>query len=1086
MIEIVRFFLRNKVCGGLLTFGLILAGLIAVVKIRREFYPDINADSASILIVYPGATPQEIEDSIVRRVEDIAVEIDGVERIRTTITEGGGGVLVKFGDGSDVGKRSDELRDRLESLADLPTEAERIRVIEFEPNIPVIQVTVSGDEDSQTLKSAIRQVADDLKIFSGMGQVVVSGTRDDELRIEVSHSELLRHGIPITQVASAVSAWMREIPGGRVRTADGETKVRTLGVDHRAPEIREIIVKAGANGALVRVADIATVREGFVDDEIVRTFNGKRAASCTVFRQGKQDAVEMAMFARGYVAARRGEPIEPTVRERLFGSPRIDGWELGHRRGELGHRRGEIAGTAGSTGGLAIQKHNDLAKLIEDRLDMLTSNALQGAGLVFLALLLGVHWRAACLVTLGIAVAIFGTLLVMDLSGLSLNMLTMFALLLTIGIQADDAIVFSDSIDMEAAEPGVDIETGVLNGVRKVLWPVVASAATTIVAFLPLGLVEGTIGDLLGALPIVVALALGISLFEACFLMPSHMAAAIRQERAAHKNLIDRVMAPFDRWRDHTLWPSIERWYRRIALWCVDRRYLTVAGGMSVFLLSCGLVIGGRVPFTFLPSDDSETLVVDIRLPLGTSLAATREVGSRMEAAARAQPEVQAITALYGVSINYETASADNASSNIVQIFIELAPVEARDRRSTQVIDSLRTAAGPMPEAEFVRVQEITGGPAGSDITYEVSGQELSDIRAVVASLKATLLAVEGVLSVADDDFDAYPEAQIVVHPAAAALGFTPAQVASQVRGALFGIDAHVFSENREDVDVRVRMDEKTRSRGDILDRLWLVSPTGVSVPVREIADVHERAGSSAIRRLDRLRTITVTADTSDAAHPESVVEKVTPEVDVLARDYPTISIREGGRQKDLNEAFATLPVAMAAAIAMIYAILAWLFGSYTQPFAVMLSIPFGIIGMVFGHMLLGFDITFLSLIGLIALAGVVVNNALVLLEFINAEVALGRPLREALVVAGQKRIRAILMTSITGVLGLAPLVLEPSFQARFLAPMAVTLSGGLVSATALTLILLPSMLFIMDDMGKLASRVWNGPRAARDSASAQ
>ncbi|MSR70291.1 MAG: efflux RND transporter permease subunit [Phycisphaerales bacterium] len=1073
MIEIVRFFLRNRVCGGLLTFGLIIGGMIAAANIRREFYPDIDADSASVLIVYPGASPQEIEDSIARRVEDVAVEIDGVNRIKTTIMEGGGGVLVRFDDGQDVRKRCDDLRDRLESLTDLPTEADRIRVVEFEPNIPVIQVTVSGDEDSETLKSAIRQVADDLKSYSGMGQVVVSGTRDDELRIEVSHSELLRHGIPITKVASAVSEWMREIPGGTVRTADGETKVRTLGVAHRSDQIREIIVQAGEHGGMVRLGDIATVTEGLIDDEVERTFNGEPSANCTVFRQGKQDAVDMAMFTRGYVAARRGEQLEPTLRERVLGSSRVVGWELGHKRGELGHKRG------GAAGGLAIQKHNDLAKLIEDRLEMLTSNALQGGVLVFIALLLGVHWRAACLVTLGIAVAIFGTLLVMDLSGLSLNMLTMFALLLTIGIQADDAIVFSDSIDREASEPGVSIEAGVLNGVRRVLWPVVASAATTIVAFVPLGLVQGSIGDLLGALPMVVALALSISLFEACFLMPAHMASAIKQGKSGHKNSIDRVMAPFDRWRDHLLWPSIERWYRRIALWCVDRRYLTVTAGMSVFIFSVALVVGGRVPFTFLPSDDSETLVVDIRLPLGTSLAVTKEVGGRVEAAARAQPEVQAITALYGISVNYETASADNASSNIVQMFIELAPVELRDRRSTEVMDSLRIAAGPLDEAEFVRVQEITGGPAGSDITYEISGEEMSDIRAVSMALKETLLGVDGVLSVADDDFDAYPEAQIELHPAAAALGFTPAQVAAQVRGALYGIDAHVFSENREDVDVRVRMDDAIRASGDLADRLWVVSPKGVAVPVREIADVRERAGASTIRRLDRLRTITVTADTAVATRPESVVEKITPRVDELAREHPSVTIREGGRQNDLNEAFATLPIAMAAAVAMIYAILAWLFGSYTQPFAVMLSIPFGVIGMVFGHMLLGFDVTFLSLIGLIALAGVVVNNALVLLEFINVEIALGRPLREALVVAGQKRIRAILMTSVTGVLGLAPLVLEPSFQARFLAPMAVTLSGGLVSATVLTLILLPSMLFILDDMSRLVGRIWNGPRAA-------
>ena len=1058
---IVRFFIRTRVPGKILTVVLILAGATSALTIRREFFPDIETDAARIVLIYPGATGQEIEDSLARRVEDIAVELDGVDRIETTISDGGGAIIVRFDDGTDMREKLDDLRDRTEALADLPLEAERIQVVELEATIPVIQVTVFGDGNSHLLKSAIRQVADDLRTFDGMGQVVTSGTRDEELRIEVDHGALLRHGIPITRVVDAVSAWMRKTPGGTVRSADSETKVRTLGVDHRAEQIRAIVIKAFPDGGLITVEDVAKVEEGFVDDVVVRTFNGSPAANCTVFRLSGQDSIDIALFTRGYVAARRGEPLEPSVVERFVGGPRVEGWTLGASRGSMA---------------VGIAKHNDLAKLIEGRLDLLISNAIQGGLLVFFALLLGVHWRAACFVTLGIVVAVFGTIWAMDMTGISLNMLTMFALLLSIGIQADDAIVFSESVESETADQSVSVEDGVVRGVQKIAWPVVASAATTVVAFFPLGLVKGSVGDLLGNLPLVVALALGISLFEATFLMPSHMAGAIRREREGRRGFIDRLMAPVDRWREHRLWPSVERWYRRAVLWCVDRRYMTVAAGISTFIVSLGLIAGGRLPFTFLPSDDSETFVIDIRLPLGSSLEATKALGARVEEVARAQAETRAVTSLYGVSVNLDTALADRSSSNLAQMFVELAPVETRDRRSSEVIDSIVKVAQSLEGAESIRVREFTGGPTGSDITYELSGPDLARLREVAESIKSTLATVQGVMNVSDDDFDAAPEVQVEVHPSAAALGLTPSDVARQVRGAIFGLDAHVFSADREEVDVRVRIDDAARADSDIADRMWVVSPSGVTVPLGEIATIHERTAPSTIRRLDRLRTITVTADTEEATHPESVVEKITPAISALMQSNPEMRIRVGGRQQDLNDAFASLPIAMLAAVLMIYAILAWLFDSMTQPLAVMVSIPFGVIGMVAGHLLMGYDLTFLSLIGLIALAGVVVNNALVLVEFINMEVAAGRPLREALAVAGQKRIRAILLTSVTGVLGLAPLVLAQSFQARFLAPMALTLSAGLVSATALTLILLPSLMHIIDDTKRLAERVWNGP----------
>lgn len=1061
MIGIVRFFIRNPVPSNLVTIGVIIGGIFAAGHIRREFFPDIEPDMARVVLSFPGASPAEVEESLARRVEDVAVEVEGVSRLETVIFEGGGAIVVKFDDGVDVRKRTDDLRDRVEALTDLPPEADRIRVVEFEPNLPVIQITVAGDVDPQTLKQTIRQVSDDLKTYSGMGQVVVSGTRDDELRVEVNFDEAVRHGISVTRVADSITAWMREVPGGTVRGIDGEVKVRTLGVEERSDRVRGIVVKGSDEGAIVKVGDIATVREGFVEDDIARRFNGQPSSNCTVFRKSGQDAVDMAQFARGYVAARRGEPLDPTFQERLLGSPRLKGYALGATRGPPG---------------VQIQAHNDLARLIEGRLDLLTRNGLQGGILVFFVLLLGLHWRAACFVTLGILVAVLGTVLLMDVSGVSLNLLTMFALLMALGMLADDAIVFSESIETEAAQGG-SVEDVVVRGVDRVMWPVFASVTTTVVAFVPLLLVRGRVGDIIGELPIVVSLALLCSLAEAIFLLPGHMAGGIARERRGESTWLDQKLRWFDRWRESVLWPRLEGGFERVARWSIDRRYVTVSLGIALFIVSAAFVVGGRLPFTFLPNDDAETAVVDIRMPLGVPASLTKEIGARVERAAREQPEVRAITSIYGVRLNYETAVADNAASNLAQIFIELAPVEDRERRSGAVIDSIIRGAGPLNEVESLNVQEISGGPSGADITYEVAGENVDDLREVVEGIKSMLITVDGVISVADNDFDAQPELQVEPHPGAAAIGLSAVEIARQVRGALFGIDAHIFSDNREDIDVRVRMDSGLRSATNFGERLWIITPTGAAVPLQEVAKVRERTSPSSISRIDRLRTIVVTADTAQGTRPEGVVERVGTDVRLLVAKYPSVVIREGGRQKDLNEAFAALPYAAGAALLMIYAILAWLFGSYLQPLGVMVSIPFGIIGMVFGHVLFGTELTFLSIIGLVALAGIVVNNALVLIDFVNAYVAAGRDLHDALIAAGARRLRAILLTSVTTIFGLGPLILEPSFQAKFLAPMAITIAGGLTSATALTLLLLPAVILIIDDGKRLV-----GLKTARSS----
>lgn len=1072
MTGLIEFGVRKSVPITLLTIGIVIAGIWCLFSIRREFFPEANPDQVLIAIAYPGASPEEIEESMARKIEDAVANLDGVKRLRSNLAEGGGSVIVELRQGYDPKKAVDDVRVAIDALQDLPEEAERIRVTDLQPNFPTIMVSITGpdlegDAGERLLKRAIRDVADELRTLPGMGSITVLGTRNDEVRIDVDPVQLQRHNLTLGQVTDTVRSWMRELPAGTLRTDQANVGVRTLGVKERAESIRAIPLRSTSAGQSLTVDDVATVTETFVDDQVVRRFNGSPAASLIVFKKGEEDAVRIAQMVRGFVQAKRGEPFVPSLRERIFGSDRKVGYDKG---------RASVVALPGT-----IQSHNDLARIIEGRLDLLSRNAMQGALLVFAVLLLFTNVRASFWVMTGILVAVGMTLILMRLTGTTLNLITMFGLLVVIGMLADDAIVVSDNI-LAHAERGKEAHDAAIDGTKQVFWPVVGTVMTTIVAFVPLAFLAGRIGELLSTLPVVAAVALGASLVESVLILPNHMVIVVNGMRARARTRIGAMWRRFEDLRESRLIPAIERGYGVLATWCLRRRYLTTSLTLAVLVVSVGMILGGRIPFTFLAADDTETAIVDLRLPIGAPLEATAAVVRRFEEAAKAQREVSAVSAILGQSANFETGVPEASATHVAQIFIELLPVEARDRRSGEVIASIRAAVGPVEEAEEVRIREITGGPAGADITYEIRGEDREQVRLVSSELKEALRGFAGVFDISDDDFSSQRELTISLRASAAGLGLSVADVARQVRGILFGLEAHVFSENREDIKVRVRLDPEARGRIDSIEGMWISTPSGRLVPLSEVAEIGEGTAYAAVRRVDRERAVTVTADCGDGTNPEEITRALAATIASLQREHPGVSIVEGGRQKDLNEAFATLPVAALAAILSIYVILAWLFSSYTQPFAVMLAIPFSVIGVVWGHWLLGYDMTFLSIIGFVALAGVVVNNSLIFVEFANSAAGSGIPLAEALVKAGQRRVRPIMLTTITTIFGLLPLLLEQSFQARFLIPMAISVTAGLASATVLTLLLLPALIVMIDDAKRFLRWLLTGSAAPRES----
>ena len=1051
------FGVRQPVPANLLMMALLLAGLYAATTLRKQFFPEVEPEQAVIRLEYPGATPGELESDLAVKIEDAIADLDEVDELVTNLSEGGGSVVVRFREGEDADAAVEALERRLGRLRDLPDEAEDPTVELLEPRLPVIMVAVYGEVDERAMKSAIRGVQDDLRSMPGMGQVVVGGVRRDEVSVEVNQEALLAQGVPLTAVAAAVGDALREVPGGPVRNRFGDATVRVMGAEPTAEAVRAVTLR-NRDGAVLRVEDLAEVRAGFVDDAVQNRFNGVPSADLTVFKTGDQDIVEIAERVRAYVRARRGEPLGLGWWGRWTQPHVLEAYRLG------------LATTRPLPAGAQIATLTDLARFVEGRLDLLLRNAGYGAALVFATLLVFLNPRVAFWVGVGLVTALAGTLVLMWALDVTLNLLTMFGLIVVLGLLVDDAIVVAENIQSRH-ERGETAVQAAVRGAGQVQWPVVATVLTSIVAFLPLRFLGGNIGDLLGALPVVVACALAMSLLECLVILPSHMAHSLDGaggRRRPGTGAPTRGWVRFAATRDRLLYQRVVPKYRRALGWCLRRRYLTVTATVAALGISLGLVAGGRTAFVFLPNEDAEQFVIELEMPIGTPVLETAAAFRQIESAVRALPEFRSVAGTVGQTSNIETAQATPYTPHVAQLFVELLPLEQRERSSVTIIAELRRALeGRLGGAERVAYEPLGGGPGGPDLTVRVTGADAARVAAGVDAVRNRLQGFAGVVDLADTDDRGLVEQRVRVRTEdAAALGISPAEVARQVRGFLFGLEAYTFAGDREDVDVRVRAERGFRSDLGAVERAWLVTPDGRAVPLREVADLEPAVGYASIRRVDRERAVDVTAYTSPGFSPEAIAAEL--DLPSLRAAFPSLGFVFAGRQEEVAEAFASLPYGMTAAAVMIYIILAWLFGSYTQPLTVMAVIPFSLIGAVWGHYLLGYDLTFLSLIGLVALAGIVVNDSLILVRFYNERREAGAGLMTALLRAGPARFRAILLTTLTTVLGLTPLVLEQSFQARFLIPMAIAIAAGLLSATGLILLVLPCLILILEDLKAL------------------
>jgi len=1065
--NLARFGVRNPVPINLLMAGFILAGIFAAFNLRRQFFPDMTFDSVVIAMAYPGASPQDVESSLAKRIENVLIAIDAVDEIRTSCIEGSVSIGVTFKEGTaNVDDAIDEVRRKVDSIQDFPAEVDRPVITRMEPKMPVIMVEIWGDVDKQVMKQAIRDIRDDLRSFTDMGSLTIGGDINNELTVEVNQDSLIEHGISITQVAQSISSWMREIPGGTLRSKGGDIVIRTDTPDETSLDLKEIVIRSQHDGETLLLGDIATVQTTLVDIPIAVRFNGKPAMNMFVAKSGEQDVVKMAEIVRAYVKGRMGEPYDQNWKDTFSGgrTVRQKAWKLGVDADPLPN-------------GTSLTTFTDLARFVEGRMNLLTENALYGGALVFILLLLALNWRVALWVGIGLITALGGTLFIMSMVGITLNMLTMFGLILVLGLLVDDAIVVAENIKAQH-EQGIPAMEAAVNGAKQVMWPVVATVLTSIVAFLPLTFVKGNMGDLLGALPIVIACALAMSLFEALLILPAHLGHTLEKAEKVAKTKIGKLINRYEKSRDRFLFEQIIPAYLWLLRLAIRFRYISLSVAISCLIISVGLVMGGRVGYEFMTIPDAETIAINLRMPEGTPFAQTAKMIERLEDGAKSQSQVKHISSLSGVQMATEGTSG-GFSSHLGQLFIELTPAETRTLNASEVIDNIRTSIGDAAMlADSIGYEMMSGAPSGADITIKLHGDSELELLAASQQIQRDLRSYAAVHDISDNASAGQRELHLELREGAPSTGLTLSDLAQQVRGAVYGIDAHVFVQGDEEVDIRVKLGKEYRENVGALEQFWVITPSGVSIPLVEIAHITEHRGYTSIRRINRKRTVTVTAEVVDGVSPESVSSTLP--FDVWEKDFPSVEIQKGGRQEQQAEAFASLPVGFAAACLMIYVILAWLFGSYFQPIIVMLGIPFAMIGVIWGHYFAGVSLSFLSMIGFVALSGVVVNDSLIFVEFYNAKRAEGESLRVSLLQAGGARLRPIFLTTITTVLGLTPLMLEQSMQAKFLIPMALAISFGLISATVLILLLLPALLVIGADIQHLCSSLWNGTNDQR------
>jgi len=1033
---------RNSVAANLLMFVMVIAGLMGLFRTKQEVFPDFSLDIVNIGVPYPGASPAEVEQGITLAVEEAVRGVEGIQRVTSSSAEGGAVVSGELILGADPDRVLADVKSAVDRVTTLPLDAEEPTVALASRKREVISIVLSGDHPLRALHDLAESARAELLTRPGVTQVELQGVPPVEIAIEVPRERLLAYGLTLDDIARQVQLASLELPGGAVESEGGQILVRVADRRRTAAEFAGIVVRGTERGAQVRLGDIATITDGYADTKQSSYFRGKPAVRLTAYRVGTETPIGVAEVMRAYADELDG---------RLPDTVEVDVWR-------------------------------DDSELLAGRIDLLMRNAQSGLILVALCLALFLDLRLAFWVAAGIPTSVLAAFLVGPYFGLSINMVSLFAFIITLGIVVDDAIVVSENF-WEKVERGVPRVRAAIEGAQEMLVPVTFSVLTTVAAFAPILFIPGVTGKIFAVIPVVVISVLLVSLAECFIVLPAHLAHS-EPARGGPLYAITWVSDQWDRLVrnrvDGLLRRFIDGAYQRILTVVVEYRYATVAAAFALFLLSVGAVASGKLPFTFFPVLEGDLVTATVRLPYGVPQARTEELRDTLESSlAAAIAEMGAAEDVRGVFTRVgegpgNFGGAAEVGSHLLTIEVALVPSDERPFSSEGFANVWRGQTPPLLGIESFVINSSNGPGAGAAVDLQLSHPDTEVLAQASAEAAALLQSYDQLTNVVNGYSAGKPQLDYTLGGAARALGLSGTDVARQLRAAFFGAEALREQRGRNEQKVMVRLPLAERGSEHDLAQLLVRSPTGTFVPLGDVASFTRGRAPTAIKREDGRRIVNVTGALAPGVRSaQQVLDSLKKEkVPALLAAHPGLSVDFVGQQRSQGETFAALRANYAIALFVIFALIAIPFRSYVQPVIVMAAIPFGFVGAVAGHLVLGYELSIISMMGIIALGGVVVNDSIVLVDAYNTFRAEGMSVAEAARAAGTRRFRPVLLTSLTTFLGLAPMIAETSVQARFLIPMAISLAFGILFTTVFALTAVPAMILMVEDGQALAARL--------------
>ena len=1023
----IAWFARHPTAANLLMVALMILGLTAIPGLQRETFPRIKNDQVEIRVPYRGATPAEVEDAICRRLEDALEGISELDEIRCDAREGIGTATAVMREGADMARFLDDVKSNVDAIDDFPDQTKPAVVTELGRTEPVVSVAVTGPEDPLALKAYAEDLKDRLLALDEIAEVKISGFSDHHIRIEIPVWRLRQYGLSADQVADALRRYSIGIPAGQLEGGPEDLLLRFDDKRKHADAFHDLVVISGATGASIRLGEIADISDRFDRDEEVILFNGRRAAVLDIAKVRAQDVLVVLARVKDFVAAE---------------------YERAPK-------------------GVALTFTQDHASVVQDRLDLLVRNGTQGLTLMFLVLWLFFGTRYSLWVTLGLPISFLGALFILPLVGVTINMISMVGLLIGIGLLMDDAIVIAENIAARMARGDAPMHAAI-EGAKQVLPGILSSFATTLLIFGSLAFITGEIGQVLRIMPIVLILVISVSLVEAFFILPSHLGHSLAHIKGSTPS---RFRADFERgferFRDHGFGPWLDR--------AVDYRYLTLGLIVMLLILALAMPAGGKLKFVPFPDLDGDLVEAQVLLPQGTPLARTEQVVERLLAALDRvnqrfkprQPGGQDLVRNRAIIFGQNPDAYENGP-HVARVLADLLSTELRDASLDEFRNAWREETGDLADVIAVKFTEPAFGPGGRAIDLRLLGYDLDRLKAASLEFQEWLLGFAGVLDLSDDLRPGKREYRLHLKPGTGVLGLDAKAVADQIRGAFQGVKVDEFPVGSEFYEVNLRLVAADRSGPESLENFTIIGRNGALVPLSVVADIEEVRGWARIHRIKGQRAVSIQGviDRSLVNAQELLALASSEFVPRLLERYPELRFEVEGQGKEAAKTSLSIGRNILLGLIGVYMLLALQFRDYLAPITIMLVIPTALIGVVFGHLALGLDLTLPSIVGMASLFGVVVNDSILLVFFIRDARTHGTPVSQAAKQAGRERFRSILLTSVSTIAGLTPLLLEKSLQAQILIPLAASLAFGLAVATIAALFLVPASYTILNDFG--------------------